>query len=102
MKAKNAQIWEEWLTAYRNALAKTPAKITDEIRRLSMNAVNPKFILRNYLLEEAIRAADKEDYSKVNELLKLSSNPFDEASISEIQTRPPPKWAYELCVSCSS
>ena len=51
-----------------------------------MNSINPKFILRNYLLEEAIRAADKKDYSKLDELLKMSLNPYDEQSISEIST----------------
>ncbi len=84
LKAKNAQIWEEWLSAYQEALSKSPASVTDEVRRKSMNSINPKFILRNYLLEEAIRAAEKDDYSKVNELLKLCYNPYDEASISEI------------------
>ncbi len=51
-----------------------------------MNAINPKFILRNYLLEEAIRAADNDDFSKVEELLQMSFNPYDEATISEIKT----------------
>ena len=43
-----------------------------------MDQVNPAFILRNYLLEEAIQAAEKNDYSKVHELLKLVKRPFDE------------------------
>ena len=34
-----------------------------------MNAINPKFILRNYLLEESIKAAENNDFSKVEELL---------------------------------
>jgi serine/tyrosine/threonine adenylyltransferase len=102
LKAKNAQIWEEWLHAYRDALNKAPVTVTDDIRRKSMNSVNPKFILRNYLLEEAIKAAEGDDFSKVNDLLKNCFNPYDDASISEVKTRPPPKWAYDLCVSCSS
>jgi uncharacterized protein YdiU (UPF0061 family) len=44
-----------------------------------MNSVNPKFILRNYLLEEAIKAAEADDFSKVNDLLKSCYNPYDEA-----------------------
>jgi len=75
---------------------------TDEVRTKSMNAVNPKFILRNYLLEEAIRAAENDDFSKIDELLQMCYNPYDEATISEFKTKPPPKWAYDLCVSCSS
>ena len=84
LKEKNQQIWEHWLTAYRDALSKTPPNVTDDIRRKSMNSVNPKFILRNYLLEEAIKEAERDDFSKVNDLLKHCYNPFDESSISEI------------------
>ena len=79
LKAKNNQIWGEWLQAYRDALSKAPASVTDHIRRQSMNSVNPKFILRNYLLEEAIKAAEADDFSKVNDLLKSCYNPYDEA-----------------------
>lgn len=43
-----------------------------------MDKVNPAFILRNYLLEEAIQLAEKNDYSKVHELFKLVKRPFDE------------------------
>lgn len=67
-----------------------------------MNSVNPKFILRNYLLENAIRKAEKEDYSEVRRLLDLARTPFSEDKIPVDVTNPPPKWAYELCVSCSS
>jgi len=66
-----------------------------------MAQVNPSFILRNYLLEEAIRAADdNDDYSKVNELLELAKDPFGNAP--KEARKPPPKWAYDYCVSCSS
>lgn len=103
VSAKNAELWREWVAQYKAALQKGDPAITDEVRRQSMDAINPKFILRNYLLEEAIRAAEgKDDYSKVEELLKMSFNPYDEHSISEISTQPPPRWAYDLCVSCSS
>jgi serine/tyrosine/threonine adenylyltransferase len=103
VSAKNNELWAHWISQYKAALQKIDPAITDEVRKESMDAINPKFILRNYLLEEAIRAADgKEDFSKVEDLLKMSFNPYDEHSISEISTQPPPKWAYELCVSCSS
>jgi uncharacterized protein YdiU (UPF0061 family) len=46
-----------------------------------MDKVNPSFILRNYLLEEAIRLANNGDFSKVNELLKQAETPYDEASL---------------------
>ena len=67
-----------------------------------MDKVNPAFVLRNYLLEEAIRAAeDKGDFSKVHELLRQSTNPFDEEAHLAFGSLPP-DWAFDLCVSCSS
>ena len=58
--------------------------VTDEVRKASMNKVNPKFILRNYLMEEAIKeASNKDDYSKVEELLELANDPFSETKIPE-------------------
>jgi uncharacterized protein YdiU (UPF0061 family) len=67
-----------------------------------MDKVNPSFILRNYLLEEAIQLAESSsDFSKVNELLKYAKKPFDE-SIPEQYRGNPPEWAFDLCVSCSS
>ena len=43
-----------------------------------MNKANPAFILRNYLIQEAIEKAEqKSDFSMVNELLELAKKPFD-------------------------
>ena len=68
-----------------------------------MDKYNPKFILRNYLMEEAIKQADKyEDFTKVEKLLELSINPFDESSSSNEHSKVPPKWAFDICISCSS
>jgi uncharacterized protein YdiU (UPF0061 family) len=39
---------------------------------------NPAFILRNYLMEEAIESAEKDDFTKVNELLRRALDPFTE------------------------
>ena len=60
------KLWEAWIMKYKEALSKMDQKVTDEERKASMNAVNPKFILRNYLMEEAIQFAEKQDFSKVD------------------------------------
>ena len=67
-----------------------------------MDKTNPKFILRNYLMEEAIKDSEKEDFRRVDDLLRMALDPFDESSISDVSTMPPPEWAFDLCVSCSS
>ena len=40
--------------------------------------LNPKFVLRNYIMEEAIKKAENEDFSEVEKLLKIVLNPFEE------------------------
>ena len=103
-KANDRILWSEWVHKYKESLFKMDASITDEMRKASMNRVNPKFVLRNYIMEEAIKMAENnDDFSKVNELLELAFDPYNEKNtISEAKVLPPPRWAYDLCVSCSS
>jgi len=63
---------------------------------------NPKFILRNYLLQNAISKAEAGDFSEVKHLQQIMKNPFDEQEENEIYAALPPAWAKELCISCSS
>ncbi|KAJ6829167.1 uncharacterized protein M6B38_360175 [Iris pallida] len=44
--------------------------IPDEERKAAMNSVNPKYVLRNYLCQNAIGAAEQCDYGEVRRLLK--------------------------------
>lgn len=62
--------------------------------------INPKYILRNYEIEEAIKQAEtKNDYTLVSNLLNRSLNPFDTQKC-EVVSRPNDR--FSLCVSCSS
>ena len=62
--------WSAWLESYKVRLAK---EVTGDVnleelnqeRSKVMNANNPKFILRNYIAQNAIDAAEKGDYSEV-------------------------------------
>ena len=68
-----------------------------------MNAVNPKYVLRNYLAEIAIRkAADERDYSEIARLHALLRQPFDEQPENQAYAASAPDWASRLEVSCSS
>jgi uncharacterized protein YdiU (UPF0061 family) len=66
---------------------------------------NPKFVLRNHLGEQAIRAAGVQDYSEVEKLLQVLQSPFDEhEDIAGHQALAdfPPDWAAGIEISCSS
>ena len=75
----------------------------DAARKLRMNQVNPKYILRNYLAEVAIRKAeDEQDYTEIDTLFRLLQRPFDEQADHEAYAGHPPAWATKIAVSCSS
>ena len=68
-----------------------------------MRACNPKYILRNYMAEIAIRKAEQErDFSEIERLRQLLSQPFAEQPEHERYAGYPPEWAATLSVSCSS
>jgi len=74
-------------------------------RAKRMSRTNPLYVLRNYMADEAIKKAEKEDFSGVNNLLKLLLNPFEQQEDIEESVRykkPPPKSVPEVLVSCSS
>ena len=71
-------------------------------RRARMHAVNPLYVLRNYLAQEAITAAEQGDYSVVRRLHEVLSKPFEEQPDAEHFTRRPPDWGRRLEISCSS
>ena len=67
-----------------------------------MLKTNPKYVLRNHLGEEAIRAAKLKDFSVVRDLLAVLERPFDEHPAFEAWAGFPPDWASGIEISCSS
>ena len=92
--------FDDWAADYR---ARSNRENGDsEARRTRMHAVNPKFILRNYLAQEAIAAAEAGDYAPVRDLHAVLSHPFDEQPGHERYAERPPEWGKHLEISCSS
>jgi uncharacterized protein YdiU (UPF0061 family) len=90
----------QWLLRYR---ARLQIEKRDNLTRQSaMNQVNPKYILRNHLVQIAIEKAQQKDFSEVNRLLSILENPFDEQPEYNAYAELPPDWASTLEVSCSS
>lgn len=63
---------------------------------------NPKFVLRNYLAQQAIDRAQVKDFSEVERLLRVLESPFDEHPDCADLAALPPDWAKHLEISCSS
>jgi uncharacterized protein YdiU (UPF0061 family) len=92
--------FDEWALRYRARL-RLEASV-DAGRRAAMNRVNPKYVLRNYLAQQAIEQAQNGDYAGVRDLLAVLEQPFDEQPGKESYAVLPPDWAAHLEVSCSS
>lgn len=78
------------------------ASVSSFSRCEKMRQVNPKYILRNYLAQQAIEAAEQQDYSEIRTLLRVLAHPFDEQPQFESYAKLPPQWSRELQISCSS
>lgn len=97
---RNPKALTPWLLAYEARLKTEPASLP--IRRAQMRSVNPEFILRNYMAEEAIRSATEGDYGLINNLLKLLRKPTVEHPDYAHFADKPPEWAGGICLTCSS
>ena len=97
----NRDAFAAWAGRYRVRLALEAGTAAE--RKVRMDRINPKYVLRNYLAETAIRkAADERDYSEIGRLMRLLAHPFDEQASMQAYAEAAPQWASSLAVSCSS
>ncbi|UTJ07250.1 protein adenylyltransferase SelO [Arcobacter roscoffensis] len=89
-----------WFDSYKEVCEKEESSF--ESRNAIMKKVNPKYTIKNYMLQEAIEKAHEEDYTLVNDLLKIAQNPFDEHEGFERYSNPTPLEHANLKLSCSS
>ena len=96
--------WQNWFGMYANRLQQESLSAIE--RKLKMNAVNPKYVLRNYMAQLAIDAANLEDYSLIDELFQLLKKPYDEQTNHQKWFAKRPDWARDKVgcsmLSCSS
>ena len=89
-----------WLARYDQRLLREGS--IDASRHERMLRANPKFVLRNWLAQEAIANAETGNYERIEELRVLLKTPFDEHPDDDRYAAKPPEWAQEIAVSCSS
>jgi uncharacterized protein YdiU (UPF0061 family) len=93
-----------WLPRY---AARLRQETTDATAiQSSMWSVNPKYVLRNYLAQQAIDAADAGDLSFLHTLFDVLRRPYDEQPEHDILAAKRPDWARTkpgcATLSCSS
>ncbi|MCQ9327943.1 protein adenylyltransferase SelO [Pelistega suis] len=97
---KRVEDMNRWLALYAKRLGYE--KRGDAERLQMMRKVNPIYILRNYLLQEAIEKAQTGNFSEIERLHRCIQQPFEEREEFMDYAKLPPSWAGDICVSCSS
>lgn len=96
--------FEKWLGDYHHRLEQDSRAGAE--RLIAMQGVNPLYVFRNYLAQEAIDLAEGGDYSMVSELLDVLRKPYDKQAGKERYAQKRPDWARDKVgcsmLSCSS
>ncbi|XP_071480901.1 protein adenylyltransferase SelO-like [Diadema antillarum] len=97
------EMFSEWWCMYAERLQQD-GEYSDEQRRKQINAVNPKYILRNWMAQAAIERSEGGDYTIIRDLQRVLSDPFTDQPWADDQgySSRPPAWASHVRVSCSS
>jgi uncharacterized protein YdiU (UPF0061 family) len=95
-----SEISKSWVVSFLERHSKET--LSKDKRLKLMNQVNPKFILRNYMAQEAIEAAEVNDSSKLETLMIVITQPYEELIEHEKFANKSPIWAKDLEISCSS
>lgn len=94
----------DWLAAH--ACRRADDVLDAATRRERMRLANPRYVLRNYLAQQAINAAEAGDLSGVHALLDVMRRPYDDQPGRERYAGRRPDWARDRAgcsmLSCSS
>lgn len=102
--AAHQRIWREFFTLLLTELRETIKSVEDNVcRRRDMAQCLPKFVLYPWILDAAVKKAERGDYSLVQQLTERVSRPFeaDDRDHTLWSMEPPSNPSMFLC-SCSS
>ncbi|MDU6411794.1 MAG: YdiU family protein [Yersiniaceae bacterium] len=94
------EAFDRWYQGYRERLREEG--VSDGERQQAMKAVNPRIILRNYLAQQAIDGAEKDDISMLTRLHQALRDPYSDDPAFDEFAALPPDWGKRLEISCSS
>ncbi len=104
IKGETKDYWQDWFKRYLKRLQKET--FSDSERKIKMDLINPKYVLRNYMAQLAINDADKGDYKLIDELYQMLKNPYAEQPEKQKWFAKRPEWARNKIgcsmLSCSS
>ncbi len=91
---------QEWLDIYDARLNLETRSVKQRLK--AMQKINPKYVLKNYMLQIAIEKAENGDFSGVDDLMVLAKAPFDEHMEFEHYSKETANEHKNLKLSCSS
>lgn len=105
INAENLPLLMQWEKLYQQLLRACP--LSNNVRRANMSAVNPAFVLRNYLAQQAIDGLEQGDRAEFDALVRLLQHPYESLSGADARyAERRPAWATDRAgcsmLSCSS
>lgn len=96
--------FNDWTRKLQTRLGDDYDVTADNMRRMKMNKVNPRYVLRNWIAELAIKDTENSNGDVLRKVHRILLDPFTEQVEAEELgfADTPPKWANQIKVSCSS